>query len=120
MRYVLNGVVATAAHYAVLTINLEVIGIPSAGVANFVAAIFGIGVSFLGSRYYVFRKTDERIILQLIKFSGLYGFIAILHGCTLFLWTDWQGFDYRVGFIAATIIQVSLSYFGNKRLVFNI
>ena len=33
-RFVVNGLVATAVHYAVLTFNLEVLGFGSAGVAN--------------------------------------------------------------------------------------
>jgi hypothetical protein len=27
--------------------------------------------------------------------------------------------DYRIGFLIATVLQFSLSYVGNKRLVFN-
>jgi putative flippase GtrA len=44
-RYIVNGAVATIVHYSILTINIEVIGISSAGLANFIAAIFGITVS---------------------------------------------------------------------------
>jgi len=120
MRYIINGFVATVVHYGVLTFNLHVLGIPSAGVANLVAAIFGITISFLGSRYFVFNRTDEAILTQAMKFSGLYGAIAVLHGCVLLMWTDWLGFDYRVGFLIATAFQVSLSYLGNKKMVFNV
>lgn len=120
MRYIVNGLVATVVHYAVLTFNLQVLGMTSAGAANLVAAIFGITVSFLGSRYFVFSKTDEAMLPQLLKFSGLYGAITVLHGTVLLVWTDWLGFDYRLGFLIATAFQVSLSYFGNKKLVFNV
>ena len=41
-RYVVNGLLATAIHFSVLTFNLNVLGIGSAGVANGIAAIFGI------------------------------------------------------------------------------
>jgi putative flippase GtrA len=120
MRYIINGLVATAIHYGVLTFNLHVLAIPSAGAANLLAAIFGIAISFLGSRYFVFNRTDEAMLHQALKFSGLYGAIAIVHGCVLLVWTDWLGFDYRLGFLIATAFQVSLSYLGNKKLVFNI
>ncbi|HEY9210410.1 MAG TPA: GtrA family protein [Methylotenera sp.] len=120
MRYIINGLVATAVHYGVLTFNLHVLDMPSAGAANLVAAIFGITVSFLGSRYFVFNKTEGAILSQALKFSGLYGAIAVLHGSVLLVWTDWLGFDYRVGFLIATAFQVSLSYVGNKKLVFNV
>jgi putative flippase GtrA len=120
LRYVINGIVATAVHYATLTFNLEVLSFPSAAVANMAAAVVGITVSFFGSRYFVFQKTDDSILRQALKFSGLYGAIAILHGLVLFFWSDWMGFDYRVGFLIATAFQVSLSYLGNKKLVFNV
>jgi len=118
IRYVINGVVATAVHYGVLTFNLEVLNFSSAGLANLAAAVVGIGTSFLGSRYFVFRKTDEPIVLQAMKFSGLYGVLAVLHFLVLLIWTDWLGLDYRLGFLIATGFQVSLSYIGNKSLVF--
>lgn len=117
-RYAANGVVATAAHYAALTFNLQVLDIGSAGTANFLAAIVGIVISFFGSRYFVFRQIDESILTQAAKFGGLYAAIAVLHGGVLFAWTDVMGMDYRIGFLMATVLQVSLSYLGNKFLVF--
>lgn len=117
-RYVINGLVATAVHYGVLTANLNLLNFKSAGTANFVAAIFGITVSFLGSRYFVFRHTTEGIMQQAAKFSGLYGGIAVLHGSLLWFWADLNGFDYRLGFLLATAMQMTLSYVGNKLLVF--
>lgn len=120
MRYAINGVAATAVHYGVLTINLRVLEFSSAGLANLVAALFGITASFIGSRYFVFQKADGSLLLQAMKFSGLYGAIAVLHGAILLLWTDWMRYDYRVGFLIATIIQVALSYVGNRRMVFNV
>lgn len=119
IRYVINGIVATAVHFSVLTFNLKVLGMQSAGMANLLAAVVGIGTSFLGSRYYVFRKTDGSIIHQASKFILLYVMIACLHGLILYGWTDNWHFDYRLGFLIATGVQVLLSYWGNKVLVFN-
>lgn len=118
IRYGINGLAATALHYGALTFNLKVIGMTSAGLANLIAAVFGISASFFGNRYFVFPATGESIVRQAVKFSGLYGAIAILHGLVLLLWADWCGFDYSLGFLIATGMQVSLSYFGNKFLVF--
>ena len=118
LRYALNGLVATAVHFGVLTFNLEVLEIPSAGLSNLIAAVFGIGASFIGSRYFVFPATDASMLGQAIKFSSLYGGIALLHGLVLLAWTDWLGMDYRWGFLLATGLQVVLSYIGNKFLVF--
>lgn len=118
IRYGINGVIATAVHFTALYFNIHVLNVPSAGLANLVAAVFGITVSFLGSRYFVFNKTGETITAQAIKFSGLYGTMAILHGLVLLVWTDWLTLDYRDGFLIATSFQVSISYLGNKFLVF--
>ncbi len=118
LRYAINGLLATAVHFAVLTVNLEVLHFPSAGLANLCAALAGITVSFLGNRYVVFGHSAEPLLGQALKFSGLYGLIALVHGGVLMVWTDWFGLDYRQGFVLATALQISLSYLGNKLLVF--
>lgn len=117
-RYVVNGVVATGVHFGVLSFNLHALRIESAGLANLIAAAFGITVSFLGSRYFVFPAKKDGLIAQAAKFSSLYALIGLLHGAILFMWTDYLGFDYRVGFIIAKGAQTILSYLGNKFLVF--
>jgi putative flippase GtrA len=117
-RYGINGVAATAIHYATLVLCLEVFGIPSAGAANGLAACVGIGASFLGSRYFVFRNTAAPMLPQFMRFAGMYGLIALLHAATLLVWSDWLRGDYRIGFLAATLLQVSLSYLGNRHFVF--
>jgi len=117
-RYIANGLIATAVNYGVLTFNLNILGFHSAGLANLVASVFGITVSFLGSRYFVFRSTQGSLLQQAIKFSSLYCAIALLNGLILLIWTDWRGLDYRAGFLLATAMQVTLSFFGNKYLVF--
>lgn len=118
VRYGVNGLLATGVHYSVLAFNIHILLLPSAGLANFIAALFGIATSFIGSRYFVFPETGEDILPQVAKFGGLYGAIAVLHGLVLLIWTDWWGYDYRLGFLLASGLQVSLSYFGNKFLVF--
>jgi putative flippase GtrA len=117
-RYFVNGLTATAVHFAVLTLNLRALGFRSAGIANLLAAIVGISVSFLGNRYWVFRKQGESILDQAAKFGLLYGLIACLHGAVLCGWSDVMHFDYRSGFLIATCMQMVLSYLGNRALVF--
>ncbi len=119
VRYIINGLAATAVHFSVLTFNLKVLGLPSAGLANLCAAIPGIITSFLGSRYFVFRHHTESMLKQATRFSMLYAAIAVLHGLILMGWTDILHFDYRLGFVLATGMQVLGSYWGNKFLVFN-
>jgi putative flippase GtrA len=116
--FLLNGGVATVVHFGVLTFNMQVIEMSSAGVANLIAAIFGVSTSYLGCRYIVFYKYQAPILSQAMKFGVLYTMIACLNGAVLYGWTDVYKFDYRIGFIIATTFQVILSYFGNKLLVF--
>jgi len=119
-RYIVNGVFATAIHFGVLTFNLKVLYIPYAGVANLIAAVFGIATSFIGSRYFVFQGHQESLRVHFIRFTALYVLIAMLHGLVLLIWTDWWALDYKIGFLLATTMQVSISYFGNKKLVFKV
>lgn len=119
LRFIVNGLFATGVHFAVLTFNLKVLDFGSAGLANLCAAVAGISASFLGNRFFVFSAAEPQPLLtQAVKFSGLYGAIAVLHGAVLWLWSDRWGLDYRLGFVLATGMQVSLSYLGNKLLVF--
>lgn len=118
MRFVANGIAATGVHFGVLTLGMEVAKLPSAGLANFLAALFGITASFLGNRYFVFRRHSGTLLQQAWRFAALYAAIALLHAALLLLWTDSWGFDYRAGFVVATALQVALSYCGNKTLVF--
>lgn len=117
-RYIINGLLATGVHFSVLTFNMQIYVMQSAGMANLIAAIFGISASFLGSRYFVFKEHEAPVINQAMMFVVLYASIACVHGLVLFGWTDVYGYDYRIGFVFATIFQVALSYWGNKTLVF--
>jgi putative flippase GtrA len=118
LRFIVNGVFATAVHYSVLVVAMEILAAGSAGLANLSASVFGITSSFLGNRYFVFRSTVEPILLQGLKFSGLYALIAVLNGAVLYLLTDRLGYHYNLGFLVALCLQVWLGYTGGKHLVF--
>ncbi|MRH79042.1 GtrA family protein [Spiribacter sp. C176] len=118
VRYVLNGLFATAVHFLVLTLLIEGLQMASAGAANFIAAGFGITASFLGNRFFVFAYARGPLAYLAVRFLLLYAGIAVVHGLTLALWTDWLALDYRIGFLLATFLQFALSYSGNRWLVF--
>jgi putative flippase GtrA len=119
IKYIFNGFLATAIHFSVLTFNLKILHIQSAGFASFVAAFFGIVFSFFGNRYFVFKSSNLTLTYQAAKFFLLYGLIAFIHGFFLFVWSDLMLLDYRLGFLAATFFQFIFSYMGNKKIVFN-
>ncbi|MGS5086878.1 GtrA family protein [Hydrogenophaga sp. A37] len=118
VRYVVNGLVATAVHYTVLRFCLEVLQMDSAGLANMLAAPVGIATSFLGNRYYVFQHRDTAIVQQALRFLALYAAIAALHGGLLYAWTDHLHLNYSVGFLIAVGLQVVLGYLAGKYLIF--
>ena len=118
VRYVVNGIVATAVHFLALSVLLEFCHFESAGLANVLAATLGICVSFLGNRYFVFPHAQGGAGRQAVRFVVLYAAIAALHGLVLMMWSDISGLDYRSGFVVATFLQFILSYAGNKWLVF--
>lgn len=117
-RFVINGTFAAVVHFFVLIINIEILNFQSAGLANFIAAIFGISVSFFGNRYFVFRRNDGCLIKQSVEFLILYISVACFHGFSLYLWTDVYKFRYIYGFAIISIFAVLFSYFGNKLMVF--
>ena len=119
LRFVLNGLAATAAHFLTLAFLLQVAGLPSAGLANTLAAVIGITVSFLGSRHFVVRAGQQPVLGQFARFWTLYLLLALLQGLILFLWTDLAGLDYRIGFVIGTVVQALGAYVGGRVWVFN-
>jgi putative flippase GtrA len=118
IRYVINGLAATCVSYAVLSACIHLARVPSAGMANFIAAIAGITASFLGSRHFVFPGSTESVWHQLARFWVLYAVLALMQAAVLFVWTDLAKLDYRVGFLIGTFLQMVCSYFGGKLWVF--
>jgi putative flippase GtrA len=117
-RYVANGTAATLVHYGVLVLLLDVAGFRSAGAANLVAAIVGITFSFMGSRYFVFDARHGEWRHQFRRFVVVYSTLALVHASVLLFWTDQFGYDFRIGFVLATGLQVMISFIANRFLVF--
>ncbi len=118
-RYILNGCIATIFHYILLSFLIEFLEFHSAGIANLISSFFAINFSYVGNRYFVFRSTSEPNFKQYCKFLYLYLVISAINGSVLFIWTDYLGFDYKVGFLLALMSQVILGYFANKKSVFS-
>ncbi len=116
-KYIVNGIIATVVHFSIFSINIELFSIRPISLANFIASFFGMTSSFIGNRLFVFNNYAP-ILQQFYKFWLLYFAIAVLHTVTLFLWSDIMNFNYKTGFLLATIMQFLLSYSGNKVLVF--
>ncbi|WP_246161390.1 GtrA family protein [Stenotrophomonas cyclobalanopsidis] len=119
-RFVLNGLAATAVHFGTLTFLVEIVNVGSKGLANSIAAIFGILASFVGNRFFVFATRTGSLRKELVRFSVLYAALALLSGAFMALWADVFALDYRIGFVAISGIQLVLSFLGNRMLVFKV
>lgn len=117
VRFVINGVVATAVHYTTLVVLMEFVELASAGLANALAAIVGITASYIGNYKQVFRSNAAHSA-TLPRFLGVYAAVAGLHGVALAIWTDLFGFRYHLGFVIATGLSVALTFMANRWLVF--
>lgn len=119
LRFLFNGLFATVVHFAALFFLVEFSVVPSAGVANGFASAFGIASSFIGNKLYVFPGTvNSPFVAQVTKFVALYSILALMNFAAMTVFADIMGLSYKIGFLACVILQVGLSYLGNKYLVF--
>lgn len=116
--FVANGCFAALIHYGTLEFNLNILMLDSVGLANMIAYCFGILVSFLGNRYIVFKLISGNFSEQFLHFSAFYGFVAVFHGAFIYLWADFIGYNYRMGFLIAIVLQVLITYNYNKVFIF--
>jgi putative flippase GtrA len=117
-RYSLNGLIATSLHYLVLYSCVEILNFKLVGLANFCASLVGILFSFLGNKFFVFKKNNSNITMQFAKFSSLYILVAFFHGGFLYFWSDILQENYNYGFLIALIMQFVMGYLISKRLIF--
>ena len=117
-RFVINGIVATSTHYLLLVALLELARLPSAALANLVAATAGTGVSFFGNRQFVFRQRGSSVLWDASKFVSVYGVLALYNTAYMFLWADKLALNYHLGFVFCVAIQTCLSFLANRFIVF--
>lgn len=117
VRFAINGLVATAAHFSTLVILIEMVGLPSAGLSNGLASVVGIAVSYYGNRSYVFRSSaPSRVTLP--RFIAVYAVVALIHGLGLAIWTDLMGLPYQLGFLFVTALSLLVTFAANRLFVF--
>ena len=117
LRFVLNGLFATAVHYGVLAGLIEGAEMASAALANALAAVCGIAVSYAGNRSFVLRSRARHRRAG-ARFLSCYAAVVSLHGGAMALWADIGGLDYRIGFLLFTAAAAVLTYLLNRFFVF--
>ena len=118
VRFILNGLFATAVHFGVLAGLIEGAGMGSAAIANALAAVCGIAVSYAGNRTFVLRSRAPHRRAG-ARFLACYAAIVSLHGGAMALWADLGGLDYRIGFVLFTGLAAILTYLLNRFFVFS-
>lgn len=118
IRFILIGLLATGVHYGLLRLLVDLVHVPSAGVANGLAAVGGIATSYLGNRLFVFRH-DGAHGAALVRFLAVYGLVIGLHTAFLAVWTDWLGWPLTAGFVLATGGSAVTTFLANKYFVFS-
>jgi putative flippase GtrA len=116
-RFLVNGLVATGVHFAVLSLLIEVAGVRSAGLANGIAAVFGIAASYVGSRCFVFNSSAP-VIRTLPRFLLICASVSCLHTLVLAIWTDMWRQPYVIGFLIATAGSTALNFLASRFIVF--
>jgi len=117
LRFVLNGLFATAVHFGVLAGLVEGAGMGSAALANTLAAVCGITVSYAGNRSFVLRSRAPHRRAG-VRFLACYAAVVSLHGGAMALWADIGGLDYQIGFLLFTGAAAVLTYVLNRFFVF--
>ena len=118
LRFIVNGVIATAAHYLALVVLVELAGIGAVWAANIMATAIGVAVSYLGNRSFVFRSSAAHSS-ALPRFLVVYGAIFTLHGAGMAAWADWAGLNYSVGFVILTGLSAAATFLLNRSFVFD-
>lgn len=114
-RYTVVGAVATAAHYALLVLGVEVGGWP-AWWASGIGAVFGAQVAYLGNRRYTFGYRGgiggSWVRFQSTALAGA-ALGMLIVGAAVRL-----GWHYLLGQVAATLASLLLTFAINRLWTF--
>jgi putative flippase GtrA len=119
LLFLINGFLATFIHFVALILFVNLAAL-SYGLSNFLSFLVGSVSSFLGNKFVVFKgKNKLRTTSQFIKFFFLYLSLALEHGIALYLWSDINEYNYIVGFLLITMLNIIISFIFNKYIIFN-
>jgi putative flippase GtrA len=116
LRFIFVGIIATLTHYLSLLFFVEIIELGSYGFSNLLAALFGITVSFIGSKYFTFKSEHGSLTFQIPFFLLINFGLLALHGFWLTLWSDILKLNFHYGFVIALFFQIFISYNFSKKI----
>ena len=115
LRYGFIGAIATASHYAVLILCVEVFQWP-AYIGSGVGAVVGAQVAFFGNRHFTFQHRGA-LTPAWIKFQGT-ALLGALVGMAIVVAAVHAGWHYLVGQMLATLTGLVLTFLINRAWTF--
>ena len=115
--YTLAGGIATAVHYAVLLIGVEVFAFDAVPLAV-TGALCGAIVSYLVNRHLTFSSTSVRQLHAVARFMLVAIFGAALNGCLVWVGVSLLAWHYLAAQVVATILVLGLTYRLNRSWTF--
>jgi putative flippase GtrA len=117
VTYVGTGAVATTAHYAVLMLLVELLGI-AAPVAAATGAVLGGTVSYAFNRRYTFRSSAAHV-QAVPRFAVTTVLLALANGVLVQQGTQMLGWPYLLAQLAATAILLGVGFALHRRWSFS-
>lgn len=116
-RFAIVGLVATAVHFSVIVIVVDLFRVSNATLATFLGTCVGIVISYLGHHRYTFSAVGEHR-QRFVTFVAAYGAVMTLHAGLMYLLTEKFGLSYAIPFVAATGISTLITFVLNRQVVF--
>ncbi len=116
-RFGIIGLIATAVHFAILTLGVEHLSVPPTP-ATGLAFICALSITYLGQSLWVFHERSHHGPAQMMRFAvsltiGLLANMATMAACVHVL-----GLGYRTGFVLGLVVVPALSFVINRFWVF--
>ena len=116
LSYAFFGGVATALHYLVLVVLVELADV-GAGLAAAIGATCGALAGYAGNRRFTF-ASDAAHRRALPRFLLVAALAAITSAALVFAGTAWLGLHYVVPQVAATVLVLFAGFTANRRWTF--
>ena len=115
-RFAIVGAIATAAHYTILIVLVEIGHMQPVPATTF-GYVVGIVVSYALNRRFTFSDTTAPVASSFAKFVLLYGVGAVLNGAIMAVLIGLEA-PYLLAQVAATGLVLFWNFFGARYIVF--
>ena len=118
-RYAAVGIAATAAHYALLILLVEAMGV-GPGWGAWTGALVGALVAFEGNRRWTFPGTPVSRGQSFARFMAVAAAGSVANGLIVGAGTSWLGVHYLVAQVVATGVVMVVTYHVNRWWTFQL